>query len=143
MASMIHFLSTTNAFIAQLEKIQWPIHIMAAPPRERASEMNMLHRERHPGFTVLDARIASYELAYRMQSEALEVGDLDKEPAHIRESYGINATDPDQSKFARKCLLARRLVQRGVRFVQLYDMHEKDGWVLATMTLPHQKEKSA
>ena len=91
-------------------------------------EMNMLHRERHPGFSALDARIASYELAYRMQSEALEVGDLDKEPAHIREAYGINDKNEDLSKFARKCLLARRLVQRGVRFVQLYDMHEKNGW---------------
>jgi len=91
-------------------------------------EMNLLHRDQHPGFGELDARIASYELAYRMQSEALEVGDLEKEPAHIRAAYGIDSPSVEKSKFARKCLLARRLVQRGVRFVQLYDMYDKDGW---------------
>jgi hypothetical protein len=91
-------------------------------------ELNLLHRASRPGFTDLDARIASYELAYRMQSAALEVGDLDREPECIRKSYGIDHSDKEIAKFGRKCLLARRLVERGVRFVQLYDMHEKDGW---------------
>lgn len=91
-------------------------------------ELNLLHRATRPGFTDLDARIASYELAYRMQSAALEVGDIDKEPEHIRKSYGFEHQDKETVRFARKCLLARRLVERGVRFVQLYDMHEKDGW---------------
>jgi uncharacterized protein (DUF1501 family) len=76
----------------------------------------------------LDARIASYELAYRMQSAALEVGDMEKEPAKLRESYGFEHKDKRTQKFGRKCLLARRLVERGVRFVQLYDMPDKDGW---------------
>jgi hypothetical protein len=91
-------------------------------------KLNTLHRSNRAGFTDLDARIASYELAYRMQSAALEVGDLDGEPQHIRTSYGFDHADKETSKFARKCLLARRLVERGVRFVQVYDMHEKDGW---------------
>jgi uncharacterized protein (DUF1501 family) len=80
------------------------------------------------GFTDLDARIASYELAYRMQSAALEVGDLNTEPAHIRESYGTEHKEKRLAAFARKCLLSRRLVERGVRFVQVYDMPDKDGW---------------
>ncbi|MDQ6700831.1 MAG: DUF1501 domain-containing protein, partial [Acidobacteriota bacterium] len=67
---------------------------------------------------VLDARIASYELAYRMQSSAPETVDFSKESAATKALYGMN--DPLTADFGRKCLLARRLVQRGVRFVQLY-----------------------
>src|SRR5690606_32535026 len=91
-------------------------------------ELNLAHRSERRGFTELDARIASYELAYRMQSAALEVSDMEKEPSYVRESYGLNHSNPDTAKFGRKCLLARRLVERGVRFVQVYDMHEKNGW---------------
>lgn len=91
-------------------------------------EMNLAHREARPGFTELDARIASYELAYRMQSSALEVGQLDAEPASVRTLYGFEHADTRARSFGRKCLLARRLVERGVRFVQLYDMPDKDGW---------------
>jgi hypothetical protein len=91
-------------------------------------ELNLLHRATRPDFPELDARIASYELAYRMQAAALEVGDLEKEPAHLREKYGFNHKNKDTASFSRKCLLARRLVERGVRFVQVYDMMEKDGW---------------
>lgn len=68
--------------------------------------------------TALDARIASYELAYRMQSEAPEVVDLAKESEATKKLYGIG--EPMTDDFGRKCLLARRLVERGVRFVQLY-----------------------
>ncbi len=91
-------------------------------------DLNLLHRAARPGFDELDARIASYELAYRMQAAALEVGDLESEPAKLRERYGCDHPNAPTAKFARKCLMARRLVERGVRFVQLYDMHEKDGW---------------
>ena len=91
-------------------------------------ELNLKHRAAHPGVTELDARIASYELAYRMQSAALDVGDLDKENAGVRASYGLNHGDKQVAKFGRKCLLARRLVERGVRFVQIYNMFDKDGW---------------
>src|SRR5215204_6248197 len=91
-------------------------------------ELNRKHRESRAGFKDLDARIASYELAYRMQSAALEVGDVEKESPALRESYGIDHKEARLAAFGRKCLLARRLVERGVRFVQLYDMPDKDGW---------------
>jgi hypothetical protein len=91
-------------------------------------ELNLRHRQSRQGFTELDARLASYELAYRMQSSALEVGNLDQETQHTRRSYGLEHEDERTRSFGRKCLLARRLVERGVRFVQLYDMPDKDGW---------------
>lgn len=62
-------------------------------------------------------RIASYEMAYRMQSSVPELVDISKEPQSIHEMYG---TQPGKKSFANNCLLARRLVERGVRFVQLY-----------------------
>jgi hypothetical protein len=91
-------------------------------------DLNLRHRAAHSGFPELDARIASYELAYRMQSAALEVGGVDAEPEHLRRAYGFEYQDKRTVSFARKCLLARRLVERGVRFVQVYDMPDKDGW---------------
>jgi hypothetical protein len=63
------------------------------------------------------ARIQSYEMAYRMQSSAPELMDFSNEPRHILDLYGA---DPARPNFARNCLLARRLVERGVRFVQLF-----------------------
>jgi hypothetical protein len=91
-------------------------------------DLNLRHREARPGYSELEARIASYELAYRMQSAALDVGNLDAEPQHLRQGYGLEHSDKRTVNFARKCLMARRLVERGVRFVQLYDMPDKDGW---------------
>ncbi len=64
----------------------------------------------------IQTRIASYEMAYRMQTSVPEVMDISKEPAQMHEAY---ATTPGQASFANNCLLARRLVERGVRFVQL------------------------
>ena len=71
-----------------------------------------------PEDTELSARIASYELAFRMQSAAPEAVDLSRESEATREMYGLN--DPKTNEFGTRCLLARRLVERGVRFVQLY-----------------------
>jgi hypothetical protein len=65
----------------------------------------------------IQTRIAQYELAYRMQTSVPEVMDISKEPKHIHELYG---TQPGQKAFSNNCLLARRLVESGVRFVQLY-----------------------
>jgi hypothetical protein len=65
----------------------------------------------------IQTRIAAYEMAYRMQSSVPELTDLAKEPPHVHEMYG---TKPGKTSFANNCLLARRLVERGVRFVQLY-----------------------
>jgi len=91
-------------------------------------ELNLRHRQSREGFTELDARLASYELAYRMQSSALEVGNLEQETQVTKRSYGLDHPDALVSSFGRKCLLARRLVERGVRFVQVYDMPDKNGW---------------
>jgi hypothetical protein len=76
----------------------------------------------------LAARIASYELAYKMQSSAPEAVDVDGEPDHIKQLYGI---DQDRTEdFGKKCLLARRLVERGVRFIQIYSggAHNDQNW---------------
>ncbi|MFN7731453.1 MAG: DUF1501 domain-containing protein [Pirellula sp.] len=89
---------------------------------------NEQHRSQHSGFLELDARIATYELAYRMQAAALDVGRVDDEPEHVYRLYGVDDTETRAQSFSRKCLLARRLVERGVRFVQIYDMPDKDGW---------------
>lgn len=91
-------------------------------------DLNLLHREARPGHGELEARMASYELAYRMQAAALEVGDVEREPESLRRAYGFEHGDGRTRSFGRKCLLARRLVERGVRFVQVYDMPDKDGW---------------
>jgi hypothetical protein len=91
-------------------------------------ELNLKHRELREGYSELDARIATYELSYRMQAAALEVGDVDHETQETHRLYGLDHSDGRTAAFGRKCLLARRLVERGVRFVQLYDMPDKDGW---------------
>ena len=80
--------------------------------------LNEEHLKMRPEDTELAARIESYELAYRMQSEALHAVDLAAESAATREMYGIN--DPRTADFGRKCLFTRRLIERGVRFIQLY-----------------------
>jgi len=82
------------------------------------AELNQRHLDSHPGGTELEGRIASYELAYRMQSSAPDAVDLSKESDATKSLYGIGT--PATDDFGRKCLLARRLVERGVRFVQLY-----------------------
>lgn len=82
------------------------------------ARMNKRHFAEREEDTALDARIASYELAFRMQAEAPDVVDISKESDATRALYGIG--EPATDDFGRKCLLARRLVQRGVRFVQLY-----------------------
>ncbi|HZU34584.1 MAG TPA: DUF1501 domain-containing protein, partial [Gemmataceae bacterium] len=76
----------------------------------------------------LAARIASYEMAFRMQTSATEAVDLRTETAATKELYGLN--DVRTREFGRRCLLARRLVERGVRFVQLYagGAHNDDNW---------------
>ena len=81
-------------------------------------QLNRIDLERNPGNSELAARIESYELAYRMQGCAPEVVELSGESEAVRKLYGIDqaVTEP----FGRQCLMARRLVERGVRFVQLY-----------------------
>ena len=81
-------------------------------------QLNRRHMDDRRDQTELDARIKSYELAYRMQSEAPEAVDLSLETAETLALYGVD--DPVTKVMGRNCLLARRLVERGVRFVQLY-----------------------
>jgi hypothetical protein len=91
-------------------------------------EFNAEHQARHPGNSALEARIASYELAFKMQSSAPEATDLRSEPEEAKELYGLN--DKRTAVFGRQCLLARRLVERGVRFIQVYSggAHNDDNW---------------
>ncbi len=83
--------------------------------------LNDRHLARHPGDSDLSARIASYELAAKMQLSAAEVADFKKENAATLEMYGVNDGNKVKAGFARNCVLARRLVERGVRFVQLFN----------------------
>jgi hypothetical protein len=80
--------------------------------------LDRIHQRSHPGQLQLDARIASYELAGRLQLEANEALDISKETPATREMYGVGQESTDS--YGRRCLMARRLVERGVRFVQLY-----------------------
>ena len=90
--------------------------------RSLLQRMNARHLEQHPGDGKLAARIASYELAARMQLSVPEINNLNSEPAHILKSYGAdNASNPIKAGFAKNCILARRLIESGVRFVQLFN----------------------
>jgi hypothetical protein len=93
------------------------------PERQRAKldfiqELNRRHQSRRQEDGELDARIAAYELAYRMQSAAPEAVDLAQETEDTKRLYGLDQKTTE--RFGRNCLLARRLVERGVRFIQLY-----------------------
>jgi hypothetical protein len=80
--------------------------------------LNQRYGKGREDFSELAARVAAYELAFRMQSEATEAVDLSKETEATKKLYGLD--DPATEKFGQNCLLARRLVERGVRFVELY-----------------------
>ena len=82
------------------------------------AQLDQIHRRKRPGQSALDARIASYELAARMQLTASDALDLSKESPATHELYGLN--EKTTESYGRRCLIARRLVERGVRFVQLY-----------------------
>lgn len=83
--------------------------------------LNERHLATRPQESELAARIAAYELAGRMQLEAAEVADFSQESAATRTLYGLDDRNANKAGFARNCLLARRLLERGVRFVQLFN----------------------
>lgn len=83
--------------------------------------LNDKHLEKHPGDNELAARIASYEMAARLQLAAPEVSSLAGESEATLNAYGVHDSNKTKAGFARNCLLARRLVERGVRFVQLFN----------------------
>jgi Protein of unknown function (DUF1501) len=105
-----------------------PILDLHAPPDVSADqqrrkldlirELNDRHLKARGGDDTLEARQAAYELAYRMQASAPEAVDISREPDRVKEMYGLNRKET--AEFGHRCLLARRLVERGVRFVQVY-----------------------
>ncbi len=82
------------------------------------ADLNRRHLKQHPGEADLEARISSYELAARMQSAAKDALDLSQETKTTQEMYGLD--NPETAEYGARCLVARRLVERGVRFVQLF-----------------------
>lgn len=102
-----------------LDKLIANIRNDRIPPQHQAAQLNLLrnlnaaHAQNRPGESAIESRIQSFELAYRMQTEAAEAFDINREPKHVREMYGDGI-------HARQTLIARRLVERGVRFVQLW-----------------------
>ena len=112
----------------RLDNSPEPITNLRTPPdvglaRQRAKlefldQLNRHHLESRRDQTELDARIQSYELAFRMQAEAPEAVDLARETSATLALYGLD--DPATASTGRLCLLARRLVERGVRFIQIY-----------------------
>jgi hypothetical protein len=99
-----------------------PEFLRGQPQKEQLDllrELNQKHAETHPGENDLQARMASYELAARMQLAAKEAFDISKESKETLELYGIN--DPITKDYGTRCLIARRLVERGVRFVQIWN----------------------
>lgn len=111
--------------------LRGPEHLDRAAQRSQLdllAELNAEHLRSRPGGEELAARINSYELAFRMQAEAPEAVDLAQETERTLEMYGVGPQPTDE--FGRNCLVARRLVERGVRFVQLYSGggHLEDTW---------------
>src|SRR4030095_1937843 len=108
-----------------------PIPNLARPPqiaestdkrsRDFLKLLNDKHLEQHPGDSDLAARIASYELAARLQLRAAEVSDLSTETQETLDFYATGDANKLKAGFGRNCLLARRLLERGVRFVQLFN----------------------
>jgi hypothetical protein len=119
------FLPTVHQGV-ELRNAGDPVLFLSDPPGvDRAGRRDSLdvlreineRRLAETGDPEVSTRIAAYELAYRMQTSVPELVDIQKEPAAVHEAYG---TAPGQVSFANNCLLARRLLERGVRFVQLY-----------------------
>ncbi|MEX2171525.1 MAG: DUF1501 domain-containing protein [Pirellulales bacterium] len=117
-----------------IQDLNQPVSNLRAPngdldwQRQKLDALNQLNREhlaKRPFNDELEARIASFELAFRMQMQAPEAFDLAAESTANQTLYGLD--DPATEVFGRQCLLARRLVERGVRFVQLYDTGSAGG----------------
>lgn len=111
--------------------LQPPAEMGRAAQREvldALQNINQRHLATHSGHHDLSSRIASYELAYKMQEHAPEAVDFSQEDTATLDLYGVN--NPKTADFGRRCLLARRLVERGVRCIQLYSggAHNDDNW---------------
>jgi len=111
--------------------LRGPEHVTRQAQREQLdllARLNEQHLAARPGGDELAARIGSYELAFRMQTEAPEAVDLSQETAETLAMYGVGQQPTDE--YGRNCLVARRLIERGVRFVQLYSGggHLEETW---------------
>lgn len=111
--------------------LQTPLEITREQQRAQLdliAKLNHEHYEKHPSEADLIARIESYELAYRMQMEAPQVMELEEESEATKELYGIN--QPMTKYVGTQLLLARRMVERGVRFIQVYSGggHQQESW---------------
>jgi hypothetical protein len=115
-------LRSSGSPLLDLQPPSWKTRDQQRKSLDMLALMNQQHAARHPSHDALAARMESYELAFRMQAEVPELMDLSREPEALREQYGMN--QPDSAPFGRQCLLARRLVEKGVRFVQLFS----GGW---------------
>jgi hypothetical protein len=107
---------------APLENLAPPPQVDAGSERAILDQLkiwNERHLEARPDDSSLAARIDNYELAFRMQMAGPELIDISKEPQHVRKMYGLDSERT--AKFGRICLLARRMIERGVRFVHLYN----------------------
>ena len=111
------FRSTGSPLLNLRSEVERPPDVVSAE-QELLSRLDQIHKKQRPGQPSLDARIASYELAARMQLSATEALDVSRESQATRDMYGIGREPTDS--YGRRCLIARRLVERGVRFVQLY-----------------------
>lgn len=102
-----------------------PAHLQGEPQEQALhflKTLNDRHRQQRPGQNDLDARIASYELAARMQLAAKEALDISKESKAVHKLYGLD--DPATKDYGTRCLIARRLIERGVRFVQVFTQNQ-------------------
>ena len=108
--------------ILDLQPPEWKTREQQRRALDMLGELNAKHAAQHPSHDELSARMESYELAYRMQAEVPGVIDLSGESEKVQEDYGVR--DPESAEFGRRCLLARRLVEKGVRFVQIFS----GGW---------------
>jgi hypothetical protein len=109
----------------RIQNLDPPPHLDGEPQKRYLSYLQNLNREHlasHPGELDLEARIASYELAARMQTAAKEALDISAESAATKRLYGLD--DPVTQDYGSRCLIARRLVERGVRFVQVFTQNQ-------------------
>jgi hypothetical protein len=109
--------STGSPILNLTPEVQAPNEVIQAG-RELLSRLDQIHKRQHPNQLQLDARISSYELAAKLQMEATDALDINMESKETLEMYGVGQEPTDS--YARRCIMARRLVERGVRFVQLY-----------------------
>ncbi len=121
-----------------------PPQFKGAPQSEMLKyleSLNRVHAAAHPGELDLDARIASYELAAKMQVAAKEALDLSRETQKTKAMYGLD--DPATADYGSRCLIARRLVERGVRFVQVFTSNQQwDNHGSIRTTLPNACRKT-